>query len=210
VGKDTLPRLAVAVEHVEATMAFMPSPLRAIIRLLLLTGARPSEILRLRPCDINRTGEVWAAVIREHKLSYRGVVRTLYFGPSAQAILRPFLLRGDDDYLFSPIEAEAERHAACDTHRKPHWKKTAKKTTRVIGYFYDATDLTRAIRRVCDDNDIPRWTSYQLRHTACTTIEATADIEVARAILGHSTVDTTAIYTHKDAKASVAWAAAHG
>jgi integrase len=215
IGRDTTPRQAVPVEHVEATIKHMPSPLRAIIRLLLLTGARPTEVLRLQRRDVDCTGPVWSAVIREHKLSYRGVVRTLYFGPRAQAILRPFLVRLDDDYLFSPIEAEKERHAAereksGGPGRRPNQKPNRKKSPRVIGYFYDATDLTRAIRRVCKANDIPVWTAYQLRHTACTTIEASSDPDTARAILGHADLNTTAIYLHRDAKAAVTYAAIHG
>lgn len=210
IGRDTSPRQVVPLEHVEATLKHLPSPLRAIVRLLLMTGARPTEILRLKKGDIDCTGPVWPAVIRDHKLAYRGIQRTLYFGPRAQAILRPFLVRGDDDYLFSPIEAERERHAACKTHRPEGKLRNRKKTTRVIGYFYEHTGLSTAIRRVCVAHDIPRWTPYQLRHTACTQIEATADIEVARAILGHSDIDTTAIYLHKDHKAAVAYAASNG
>ena len=210
VGRDTTPRQTVPVERVEATIQHMPKPLQAIVRLLLLTGARPSEVLRLRRCDIDCTGPVWSAVIREHKLEYRGIQRTLYFGPRAQAVLRPFLLRGEDDYLFSPIEAERERHANCPTHRRQGAPRNPKKTERVIGAFYDHTGLAKAIRRVCDANEIPRWTPYQLRHTACTMIEASSDVETARAILGHATVDTTAIYLHKDAKAAITWAATNG
>ncbi len=210
VGRDSLVRQTVPQEHVEATVSHMPSPLKAIIRLLLLTGARPSEILRLKRGDIDCTGPVWSAVIREHKLSYKGIKRTLYFGPRAIKILRPFLLRNDNAYLFSPKEAEAERHSNCDHHRRPNQKPNPKMTDRVIGDHYDHTGLAKAIRRVCDDHEIPRWTAYQLRHTACTQIEASADIETARAILGHANIDTTAIYLHKDHKTAVAWAATHG
>ena len=174
------------MEDVEATVNHMPSPLRGIIRLLLLTGARPSEILRLKRGDIDCTGPVWSAVIREHKLSYKGIKRTLYFGPRAQNVLRPFLLRNDHAYLFSPKEAEAERHGNCENHRRADQLPNPKKTDRVIGDHYDHTGLAKAIRRVCDKHEIPRWTAYQLRHSACTQIEASADIETARAILGHA------------------------
>jgi integrase len=205
-----MPRQTVPLEDIEATVNHMPSPLRAIIRLLLLTGARPSEMLRLKRGDVDCSGPVWVAVIREHKLAYRGLKRTLYFGPRAQGILRPFLLRSDDAYLFSPKESEAERHADCETHRRDKQPRNPKKTDRVIGDCYDYTGLGKAIRRVCDEHKIPRWTAYQLRHTACTMIEASADIEVARAILGHAELSTTAIYLHRDHKAAAAYAAAHG
>lgn len=210
VGKDTADRQAVDTKTVEATLKHMPPTLQAVIRLLLLTGARPSEVLRLRKQDIDCTGPVWTATIREHKLAYRGVKRVLYFGPRAQAVLRPFLLRPDEAYLFSPREAEAQRHADCDHHRRPGTPQNPKLTGRVVGDCYEHTGLAKAIRRVCDDNDIPRWTPYQLRHAACTTIEASSDPDTARAILGHASLDTTAIYMHRDATAALNWAQNNG
>ncbi len=35
--------------------------------------------------------------------------RTLFFGPAAQAILKPYLLRPEDAYLFSPAESARKR-----------------------------------------------------------------------------------------------------
>lgn len=209
-GKNPQPRQAAPLEHVEKTMEHMPSPLRAVIRLLMLTGARPTEILRLKKGDIDQTDTVWVAIIRDHKMSYQEKERRLFFGPKAQQILKPFLLRGDDDYLFSPREAEAERHAQCKTHRPKDKPRNSKKTSREIGFFYEHTGLNKAITRVCKEHNIPKWTPYQLRHLAATTIEATADLETASAILGHSGLNITQVYVHRDNKTAAAWAAVHG
>ncbi len=209
-GKDPQPRQAAPLEDVEATLLHLPSPLQAIIKLLLLTGARPTEVLKLRRGDIDTQGDVWTAIIREHKTMDKGKQRRLFFGPRAQAVLRPFLLRPDSDYLFSPREAEAERHAECETHRRPNQKPSTKKTKRQVGDHYDHTGLNRAIARVCKQHDIPKWTPYQLRHLAATTIEATADLETASAILGHSGLNITQVYVHRDNKTAAAWAATHG
>jgi integrase len=198
------------MEYVEKTLPFLPSPLRAIVQLLLYTAARPSEILNLQRGDIDTNGEVWTAIIRDHKTAYKGKERRLFFGPRAQSVLRPFLLRPDSEYLFSPQEAEAERHAKCPTHRRPTQRRNEKKTNRIIGVFYEHTGLNRAISRICKQHGIPVWTPYQLRHLAATTIEATADLQTASAILGHSGLNITQVYVHRDNKTAAAWAALHG
>lgn len=209
-GKDPQPRQAVPWETVEATLPHLPGPLQAIIQLLYLTGARPTEVLKLRRADIDTQGAVWTAIIREHKTMDKGKQRRLFFGPRAQAVLRPFLLRPDDAYLFSPREAESERHVNCDTHRRPNQKPNPRKTDRTVGCFYEHTGLNRAIARVCKKHNIPKWTPYQLRHLAATTIEATADLETASAILGHSGLNITQVYVHRDNKTAAAYAAVHG
>lgn len=209
-GKDPEPRQAVPNEHVEATIPHLPGPLQAVVRLLLLTGARPTEILRLQRRDIDTNANVWTAIVREHKTMDKGKSRRLFFGPRAQGVLRPFMLRPDEDYLFSPREAQAERYAQCSTHRRENQKPNPRKTPRVIGYFYEHTGLNKAIARVCKEHNIPKWTPYQLRHLAATTIEATADLETASAILGHSGLNITQVYVHRDNKTAAAWAALHG
>ncbi len=213
VGKDPVARLPVPLEHVEATIPHLPRQLQAIVRLLLVTGARPSEILNLKRADIDTNGPVWTAILRHHKTSYKGKERRLYFGPRAQSALRPFLLRPDDAYMFSPQEAERERYqrqAEDAVGRRENQKPNARRTERRVGEKYSPTGLNIAIGRVCEKHSIPKWTPYQIRHLAATTIEATADMETAKAILGHSGLDITQIYVHRDNKTAAAWAASHG
>ena len=212
VGKDPAIRMPAPLEDVEKTLLHLSSPIKAAIRLMLYTGARPTEVLKLKRGDIDDNGDVWTAVIREHKTNYRGKQRRLFFGPRAQAVLRPFLLRPDDKYLFSPREAQRERDLERRTGpgRRPNQKPNIKKTDREIGECYEHAGLNRAIARVCEQHGIPKWTPYQLRHLAATTIEATADLETASAILGHSGLNITQVYVHRDNKTAAAWAATHG
>lgn len=98
--------------------------LRDMVNLQLVTGARPGEILKLRPCDIDRAGPVWLAEIKDHKTAHRGKGRTLYFGPRGQAILRPYLLnRGPADRLFGYTPASYRRAVAraCERAKVPQW-----------------------------------------------------------------------------------------
>lgn len=217
-GKDPQLRVPANLEDVEAVIPHLPRQLAAIVRLLLLTGARPSEVLNLKRGDIDVIeGGVWAAKVDHHKLSYMGKQRRIFFGPKAQAVLRPFMLRKDNEFLFSPIEAYREwlqeqcNSQECkDKPRRPNQKDNPRKTDRTLGECYLSTSLNRAIRRVCDEHGITPWTPYQLRHLAATTIEASADLETASAILGHSGLNITQVYVHRDNRTAAAWAAAHG
>lgn len=149
----------VPVEVVEQTLPFMASPVAAAVRIQLLTGARPDEVLSLRPCDIETDGQdgVWVVRPERHKTQYMGHERVLFFGPKAQAVLEPFLDRPAAAYLFSPAEADAERRAAraaarktplscgnrAGTNRKAEPKKAA-------GERYDARSYYRAVQYACD------------------------------------------------------------
>jgi integrase len=68
----------------------------------------------------------------------------------------------------------------------------------------------RAIARACKAAGVETWCPYRLRHTAATLIEASADMETAKAILGHSSINITQVYVHRDNKTAAAWAALHG
>lgn len=74
---------------------------RDIFDLLLLTGARPAELINLRSGDIQRTGEAWRAVLRHHKNKKRGKSRRLLFNASAQILLSQYLSDNPDARLFS-------------------------------------------------------------------------------------------------------------
>lgn len=149
----------VPVEVVEQTIPFMASPVAAAVRLQLLTGARPDEVLSLRTCDIETEGSdgVWIVRPKRHKTRYMGHDRVLFLGPRAQAVIEPFMDRAPEAYLFSPAEAQAERRAAraaarktplscgnrAGTNRKAEPKKTA-------GDRYDARSYYRAVQYACD------------------------------------------------------------
>ena len=44
------------------------------------------------------------------------------------------------------------------------------------------------------DGELPKWTPYQLRHTAATRTRRMFNYETAGALLGHSNMSATAIY----------------
>lgn len=65
--RESMVRTPVSDKVLNATTKKMIPMYGDICRLLRWTGARPAELLGLRPCDINRAGKVWTAQITHHK-----------------------------------------------------------------------------------------------------------------------------------------------
>lgn len=199
-------------------MPLVPPPIAALVRLQLLTGARPTELLLLRGCDLDTTVDVWVLRPERHKTQHHGHVREIYFGPQAQAELRPWLTGNPDAFLFSPAAAaEAERNQRKKTARKtPRWPSHCKRQPaatrkRPPRDHYDVAGYRRAIHRAADVADeiarkdqpgeqriIGRWSPNRLRHNAATLLRKNHGLEVSRIILGHQTAFTTEIYAEVD------------
>ncbi len=104
---------------VDATLPHLSDTSAAMVRLQRLTGMRPDEVCRLRPSEVDRTGDVWRFAPAEHKTAHHGRKRIIFIGPKGQDILRAYLLRDSEAFCFVPAEAAAEcrekRHAARKT-----------------------------------------------------------------------------------------------
>jgi integrase len=213
---------------VEATLPKLSPTLKAMVRLQQLTGMRPGELVILRPCDIDRSGDMWEYRPAEHKNAHRDQERTVYLGPQAQDVLRPYLLRPADAYCFSPREVERQRRAQLSANRKTplscgnrpgtNRRRNAK---RPPGDRYTTASYHYAIRRACDKafpvpedlNDDKsaiaewrkshRWTPHQLRHGLATKVRRDFDIESAKVLLGHSQINTTGIYAEQDRRKAI-------
>lgn len=195
---------------------FLSRQVLAVAKLQRLTGARPGELLPLRKCDIDRSGEIWSIGLSDHKMDYMEKKRSIYFGPQAQAVLAPFLLRPDDAYLFCPAEADHERITTRTQQRTtpPGLGHVAKGSRQERGDHYTTHSYRRALERaqrqanrwaqggmVCDNRAwvIERWAPNQLRHTAATEIRRKYGLEAAQVVLGHSSaVITDAVYAERD------------
>lgn len=104
----------------DATLPLLSRPVRALVDLQFLTGARPGELLELRACDleIDEKAGIWTYRPERHKNAHREHERIIYFGPRAQAVIRPFMgNRPTTAFLFSPADAEAERREALHAAR---------------------------------------------------------------------------------------------
>jgi integrase len=183
-GKKVMP---VDLEVVERTKPLLVPQLQALIDLQVLTGARPGELLIMRPKDIDRSQKIWLYTPAKHKRSHAGKSRSIFIGPRAQCVITPYLDRDNDAYLFSPAEAETERRG----------KAAAR--SNAPGDHYTTASYGRAIQRACAKGKLPHWTPHQLRHTAATKIRAQFGLEAAQLMLGHSSaLVTEAVYAERD------------
>lgn len=150
------PVTAVAEEHVAQTLPHLSRHVRAMVELQSLSGMRPGEVCGMRTADVDTTGKLWLYAPPKHKTANHGHARTIYLGPRAQGVLRPFLRGELAAYIFSPADAESERqerrHAARTTPLScgnvPGSKRP--KSKRRVGERYTVTAYRQAIARACD------------------------------------------------------------
>ncbi|RIK66067.1 MAG: hypothetical protein DCC65_10610 [Planctomycetota bacterium] len=155
------PKVGPVPEHLlDGVLPHLNDQVRAVVELQLLTGARPGELLCLRPTDIeiDETQGVWTYRPEAHKNAYREKERVIYFGPKAQEVIGPFLAnRPTNAYLFSPAEAEAARREIVTAARKTPLSCGNKPGTnrrhdpmRKAKDHYTTTAYCRSIQYACD------------------------------------------------------------
>lgn len=173
-ARETEPVKPVPQAHVDAVLGLCLSAVGAMIRLQLLTGMRPGEVVMMRGAEIE-TGGVWVYRPAQHKTMHHGHRREIFLGPKCQAILRDWLTLDTTAYLFRP----RRNHLGQADH-------------------YTANSYLLAIYRACDQAKVDRWSPGRLRHNAATAVRKSHGLEVSRALLGHSKVETTQIYAEVD------------
>jgi integrase len=95
-ARDPEPVGPVTAAVVDSTICCLHPKVAAMVKVQLLTGARPSEICLMRKGEVDMSGEIWIYRPAIHKTSYRGKTRIINIGPKAQGILAPYLMRADD------------------------------------------------------------------------------------------------------------------
>lgn len=100
----------------------------------------------------------------EHKTAYLGHELELPIGPKCQLVLAPYLKNAGELFL----------------HRR--------------GKTYSPWSYRRALVRVQERYNLPRWTPHQLRHARANLVRSRLGVEAAQAVLGHRTVNATQLY----------------
>jgi integrase len=207
--RESEPVKPVPEAFVEAILPHVSPPVAAILRLMRLTAMRPGEAARMRTCDIDTTGRVWVYTPNRHKTEHHGKTREVFLGPEAQEIVKPWLKTDLQAYLFSPKETMEGRWA--EQRQQPHTrpaplkprpkrKPPKPKITRqwALRDFYRPDSLRVAVLNACLETGTPHWHPNQLRHNAATRLRREHGVDMARIILGHSDLKTTAIYAEAD------------
>jgi integrase len=221
-AKERPPIAPVDEAVVLATLPHLSPTLATMVRLQLLTAARPDEVCAIRPMDVDRSGDAWVYRPESHKTQHHGRERVIVIGPRAREVLGPWLERDPSTYCFSPAEVVADREAARRTTARPKRGRPAARPK--VGGRYTKDSYRVAIARACDRafphpalgkvrrkdlTDVQRaelkswrkahrWHPHRLRHTKATEIRRTFDVEAAQVILGHSKPDTTVVYAERD------------
>jgi integrase len=195
-AKEMDPIRPVSEIDFEATIPFLSPVLQAMVQFQRLTGCRPMEVRLIRPCDIDRSKDVWCYRPEEHKTEHHGHERHIFIGPKAQTIIKPWLLRPHDSFCFSPRESVKDEGtgltAADQQGRVGQSRPNARKQ------FYTKDSYCRAITRACKRADVPQWSPNQLRHAAATEIRSRFGLEAAQTVLGHRNADVTQVYAERD------------
>jgi integrase len=180
-----------------ATLPLLPPTLQAMIKLQRLTGMRPSEVFKMLVGDIDTKSVpgIWLYRLASHKTQKKtGKKRVIPLNAAEQALIAPYLLgKKATDSVFSPRMAMTERNPK-------------KKVNCRVGEFYNKDSYRVAVLRVIEkanrqlpgEQQIPKWTPYELRHSAASAISVELSGEAATSILGHTSGTTTAIYLHRE------------
>ncbi len=218
-ARETAPILPVGDDVVDATLPFLTPVVADMVRFQRLVGCRPSEVCIVRPCDLDRSDDVWVYRPGSHKSEHHERERTIFIGPKAQDVLRPYLLRPAESYCFSPAESEAKRLAVLREKRKtkvqPSQQNRRQRSRKSPPRDkYDRHSYRQAVARACvranraahevgrkvepDTVLVPTWRPNQLRHARGTEVRKAFGLEAAQVSLGHARADVTQVYAERD------------
>jgi integrase len=216
-ARDNPERKPVRPSVVRATLPYMTAEVADLIWFIRLTGCRPSEAARMRPCRIrDRHKAVWRYVPKRHKTAHKGKQRHVAIGPEAQAIVAAHAAgRGERDYVFTP-ERSVPRRKPKDgvipiEPRKPS-PRVGKRFTKdsILRCVTRAIIKANAARAEEGLPPLPHWTPYQLRYTRLREIRKAGGREAAQAVAGHSRATMTDHYAPANWGRAARFAAKHG
>jgi integrase len=207
-ARETEPVQPVPVEHVEAVLPFVRPPVAAMLRIQLLTGMRPGEVILLRGTDLDTSGPVWLYRPAVHKMAYKHCSRVVAIGPKAQEVLKPWLKEDPAAYVFSPHETmralRKQQRQQRKTKVQPSQKNRRKRRPKCKpGDRYKTGSYNYAVVRACAKAGVPPFHVHQLRHNAGTEVRKAFGLDAARALLGHKSAKVTEEYAQIDVSKAV-------
>jgi integrase len=200
---ERLPVMPVDDAVFRSTLPFLSPVLAAMAELQYLGAMRPGEACVMRPCDLDRSGDVWEYRPHAHKGIWRSRERVVYIGPQAQKILEPFLDRDPEQYCFVPREAmfwrrEKRRRERKSAVQPSQIDRSNPGPTKRPGVRYTTSSYSKAIKYACRKHHLPHWHPNQLRHAMATRVRKEFGLESAQVVLGHSRADVTQVYGERN------------
>jgi integrase len=182
---------------IRRTVPFMSPTVQVMVKVQRQTGMRPGEVFKMRVGEIDRITdpEFWLYRLPKHKTQKKTKLKKVVpLSKFEQEWIAPYLEnKSPEAAVFSPNTAKAEQSKA--KRVKPSSKEFFNKDS----YRNAVVDaINRANKELPNNEKIPHWTPYQLRHSASSAMEIEEDgIDKAQALLGHTTPNTTARYNHR-------------
>ena len=178
-AREPAPREPAVLEHVRSSLAFMPRHARDVVHLLMLTGARVSEIIEATTRDVVDDEQGRRLVPRQHKTAHHNRHRIIPLNAAAWTIIEPRLKPFcPNDPLFP-----------------------APRGSRKQCYSTDA--LRAAITRACARAGVARYTPHQIRHAVARIVRQQRGLDASCSLLGHSSVTQTEDYAPTPALAAI-------
>jgi len=201
-ARETGRVLPVAQAHVDAVLARVTRPVKAMIEMQLVTGMRPGEVVRMRARDIDMSGKIWEYRPESHKTEHHGIERIIFLGPRAQEIVWSFLRSDVQAYLFRPADAVRDLHRrraqTAHVRRRVDQSRRKSQPRKKPGEHYTSASYCYAIHKACERAGLAVWGPNRLRHNAATFLRKEFGLEAARVILGHTGAAVTEIYAEID------------
>lgn len=152
----------------------------AILELLYATGMRIGELVGLDVADVDLSRRTARVTGKGNKQ------RVVPFGQTAAAAVTEWLQRGRP-VLLERAGQQATAGAALFVGTR--------------GGRIDPRQVRTIVQRAAQVSGVEGLTPHGLRHSAAThLVEGGADLRVVQEILGHSSLQTTQVYTHVNAK----------
>jgi integrase len=214
---ESKPRRNVPNEIVDATLPHLLPTVAAMVQVQRWAVMRPNEVCRMLVGDIDmsRKDGIWLYKPALHKGAWLDHEKAVPFGKPEQKLLIPYLKgKSPTQAVFNPIVAALENVVGEATRRKTGKKQRSNKEYYTPQTYARAikTAIKRANRSLPEDQQIPHWTPYQLRHAGVTelVLENDGDREIARAVAGQKSITITQGYNHADLKIAIEQAKKRG
>jgi integrase len=205
-ARETAPIKPVPDEDVRAILPQLSPQVGAMIQLQHLSGARPQEIISIRPCDVVTDGDIWLYFPHRHKTEHFDRNKVIVLGPKAQQILRPWLDRDPESYCFVPAETFAWHYNRIRRGEPANGNPDCQRKKQHVHYpgsRYTRHSYRTAVQRACERAGVSVWSPLQLRHARATALRRLYGIEAAKAVLGHTDTKITEIYAQRDLECAV-------
>ena len=211
-AKKTLPP---PPEDVKAILEYVSPVIRDMIMVQWICDMRPSEIINMQPCFIDRSDdELWIYIPEQHKNAHRGKLRVIPIFPDAREILEPYLNRKKKiAYIFSPKDsADLQRKKRFNSRKTPlscgnisgsnqtdspkntpgekftkdAYPRAISRAIKTINKSRRAENILRERQGLEQLRLISHWSPRQLRHAKATENRALAGKAIAAILLGHA------------------------